>query len=238
MRLTFRRSGGLPPQARQALPGRGMFAMIWRVHCRRPATGVSVPTDRGKRGRDTKVSLPLLTPQPFLWTRLPSVARLNARGPQGRLVLQEYTLDRSGAFRSRTLPPCTGWPRTVMRGKPRKLTSGPESVPKSARRTEPSPRFPRFAAHLRCVSAKEGLGESRGGKGTIWGPCPLLSPPPDGGIPAGEHRLPRPPKAATVHAHFERKPRLQRRTAVSAEGIPSADGKRIFIYPSAEGCSE
>ena len=29
--------------------------------------------------------------------------------------------------------------------------------------------------------AKEGLGESRGGKGTIWCPCPLLSPPPDGG---------------------------------------------------------
>ena len=28
--------------------------------------GVSVPTDRGKRGRDTKVSLPLLTPLTFL----------------------------------------------------------------------------------------------------------------------------------------------------------------------------
>ena len=76
--------------------------------------------------------------------------------------------------------------------------------------------------------AKEGLGESRGGKGTIWCPCPLLSPPPDGGIPAGEHRLPRPPKAATVHTHFERKSRLQRRTAVSAEGFPSADGKKDF----------
>ena len=69
-----------------------------------------------KRGRDTKVSLPLLTPQPFLRTRLPSVARLKARGPQGRLVLQGTPLDRSRAFRSRTLPPCTGWPRTVMRG--------------------------------------------------------------------------------------------------------------------------
>ena len=60
----------------------------------------------------------------FLWTRLPSVARLNARGPQGRLVLQEYTLDRSGAFRSGTLPLCTGWPRTVMRGELRKANSG------------------------------------------------------------------------------------------------------------------
>ena len=58
------------------------------------------PGGGGKRGRDTKVSLPLLTPQPFLWTRLPSVTRLNARDPQGRLLLQEYTIDRSGAFRS------------------------------------------------------------------------------------------------------------------------------------------
>ena len=65
------------------------------------------PGGGGKRGRDTKVSLPLLTPQPFLRTRLPSVARLNARGPQGRLVLQGSTLDGSGAFRSAKQAPCT-----------------------------------------------------------------------------------------------------------------------------------
>ena len=177
------------------------------------------PGGGGKRGRDTKVSLPLLTPRPFLRTRLPSVARLKARGPQIRLVLQGYTLDRSGAFRSGTPPPCTGWPRTVMRGKPRKENSGPNSVPKSARRTEPSPvpTFSRATAGSR--GAKEGLGESRGGKGTIRCPCPLLSPPPDGGILAGEHRHSRPPKAAIVHAHFERKSRLQRRAAVSAEPL-------------------
>ena len=108
-REIFRRYSGAPLEAREALPGRGMFAMTWRVHCRRPAAagivgahrqGYAVPTAEGKRGRDTKVSLPLLTPQPFLWTRLPSVARLKARGPQGRLVLQGYTLDGSGAFRS------------------------------------------------------------------------------------------------------------------------------------------
>ena len=62
--------------------------------------GLPPPGGGGKRGRDTKVSLPLLTPQPFLRTRLPSVARLKARGPQGRLVLQGSALDRSGAFRS------------------------------------------------------------------------------------------------------------------------------------------
>ena len=126
-------------------------------------------------------------------------------------------------FAAPAFAPCTGWPRTVMRGGSRKLTSGPDSVPKPARRTEPSSRFSRFAAHLRCVSAKEGLGESRGGKGTIRCPCPLL--PPRRG-----HGVPRPPKAATVHAHFERESRLQRRAAVSAEGLPSADGKFFLTF--------
>ena len=137
------------------------------------AWGVPPPGGGGKRGRDTKVSLPLLTPQPFLRTRLPSVARLNARGPQMRLVLQGATLDRSGAFRSGMLSPCTVWPRTVMRGKPRKENSGPNSVPKSARRTEPSPRNPRFAAHLRCVSAKEGKGSQEGTGNHTWCPVPF-----------------------------------------------------------------
>ena len=151
--------------------------MTWRGKWPPSAAETPCPRRRAKGDRTPMVSCPLLTPLTFLWTRLPAVARLNARGPQGRLVLQGYTLDRSGAFRSGELPLCTGWPRTVMRGKPRKLTSGPESVPKSARRPEPSPRNSRFAAHLRCVSAKEGLGESRGGKGTIRCPCPLLPPP-------------------------------------------------------------
>ena len=172
------------------------------------------PGGGGKRGRDTKVSLPLLTPQPFLRTRLPTVARLKARGPQGRLVLQDTALDGSGAFRSANQALCTVWPRTVMRGKPRKANSGHNSVPKSARRTEPSPRPLRFAAHLRCVSAKEGLGESRGGKGTIRCPCPLLPRPVGTGTP-------RPPKAATVHAYFKRQvassgePLYRRRFTVS-----------------------
>ena len=131
------------------------------------------PGGGGKRGRDTKVSLPLLTPQPFLRTRLPSVARLKARGLQMRLVLQGATLDRSGAFRSTIQTPCTGWPRTVMRGALRKENSGPNSVPKSARRTEPSPRNPRFAAHLRCVSAKEGQGSQEGTGNHVWCPVPF-----------------------------------------------------------------
>ena len=168
------------------------------------ACALPPPGGGGKRGRDTKVSLPLLTPQPFLWTRLPSVARLKARGPQGRLLLQGYTLDRSEAFRSGTPPPCTGWPRTVMRGNPRKVNSGHNSVPKSARRTEPSPRNPRFAAHLRCVSAKEGKG-SQEGTGNHTVSCPLLPLAVGTAFPAGEHRRSPPPKAAIVHALRGRK---------------------------------
>ena len=129
------------------------------------------PGGGGKRGRDTKVSLPLLTPQPFLWTRLPSVARLKARSPQGRLLLQGHILDRSGAFRSRTLPPCTVWPRTVMRGGLRKVNSGHNSIPKSARRPEPSPRNPRLAANASLSSLKEGLG-CQEGKGNHRCPVP------------------------------------------------------------------
>ena len=146
--------------------------MTWRgIAAARRRGGLPGSPGGDKRGRDTKVSLPLLTPQPFPRTRLPPVARLKARGPQGRLVLQGITLDRSGAGRSTNQAPCTVWPRTDMRGNPRKVNSGHNSAPKSARRPESCPRNPRFAAHLRCVSAKEGLG-SQEGTGNHW--CPVL----------------------------------------------------------------
>ena len=174
------------------------------------AWGLPPPGGGGKRGRDTKVSLPLLTPQPFLRTRLPSVARLNARGPQGRLVLQEHTLDGSGAFRSdganalhRMAAHC--YARQITQGKFR-AKQPPKTYPTHGTELP----YPRLAEHLRCDGSKEGLGESRGGKGTIRCPFPLLP------LSVGTDN-PRPPKAATVHAHFERKSRLQRRAAVSAE---------------------
>ena len=127
------------------------------------------PGGGGKRGRDTKVSLPLLTPRPFLRTRLPSVARLKARGPQGRLVLQGHILDRSGAFRSRTLPLCTVWPRTVMRGSLRKVNSGHNSIPKSARRTELSPVSPVSPRDQRASRRKGGFGGSQEGAREPYG---------------------------------------------------------------------
>ena len=184
------------------------------------AWGVPPPGGGGKRGRDTKVSLPLLTPQPFLRTRLPSVARLNARGPQMRLVLQGATLDRSGAFRSANQAPCTVWPHTVMRGGLRKVNSGPESIPKSARRTEPSPRFPRFAARPKGVAAQRRVwGSQEGGKGTIRYPCPLLPPPPGGGSPGRQRR----PLSTPCHGEYPpaRKglSRLRRQAAGTAEPL-------------------
>ena len=172
------------------------------------------------------VSCPLLTPLTFLWTRLPSVARLNARGPQGRLVLQGYTLDRSGAFRSGELPPCTVWPRTVMRGGLRKVNSGSDSVPKSARRTEPSPRFPRFAARPKGVAAQRRvLGSQEGARepyGALAPFCPSpwarRTPPVNTGTSAARRRqCPACPSAANLASTGC--------AAVSAEGLPSASDK-------------
>ena len=71
----------------------------------------------------------------------------------------------------------------------------------------------------RASRRKGGFGGVKRGQGNHAVPLPPFAP-------AAGRRHPRPPKAATVHAHFERKSRLQRRTAVSAEGIPSADGKK------------
>ena len=147
-----------------------------------------MPTDRGKRGiRHRMVSYPLLTPPHLPWGATPFGRASKYEGPQGRLVLQGHALDGSGAFRSGKQTPCTGWPRTVMRGKSRKGNSGPESVSKPARRTEPSPRNPRFAAHLRCVSAKEGKG-SQEGQGNHLVSLPLLLSPVRTGVSAARRR--------------------------------------------------
>ena len=89
------------------------------------------------------------------------------------MVLQDTALDRGGAFRSRTLPPCTVWPRTVMRGKLRKGNSGHNSLPKPARRTEP---YPRFAAQPKGVAAQRRVWGSQEGErepyGALFPFCP------------------------------------------------------------------
>ena len=211
--------------------------MTWRVHCRRPAAG-------GKRGRDTKVSLPLLTPQPFLRTRLPSVARLNARGPQGRLVLQEHALDRGGAFRSRKLPPCTEWPRTDSAADHARKIQGitaSQNLPDARNRAPVTP----VSLHISDMSAQRKVWGVKRGQETIG----VLSP----FAPAGGHRRLRRQTAAfppvnTGSPGRRRRPlcTLTLSVNLASSGAPlyrrkvyrQLTVKRIFIYPSAEGCSE
>ena len=77
-------------------------------------------------------------------------------------------------FAATAFAPCTVWPRTVMRGKSRKGNSGPESVSKSARRTEPSPcNSPFRCTSSMCQRQKEGKGESRGDRKPYLVSCPL-----------------------------------------------------------------
>ena len=106
---------------------------------------------------------------------------------------------------------CTVWPRTVMRGGLRKLTSGPDSVPKSARRTEPSPRNSRFAAQPKGVAAQRRVWGSQEGAREPFGAlapfCLRRQTAAMPGLPIGSRS------------------RLHRRTAVSAEDFVSACGK-------------
>ena len=151
------------------------------------ACALPPPGGGGKRGiRHQMVSYPPLnSPSSSFKPRLPAVARLNARGPQGRLLLQGYTLDGSGAFRSANQMPCTGWPRTVMRGGLRKENSGHNSLPKPVRRTEPSLRTPISLRDRRASRRKGKAGESRGA-GKPWCPCPFCPPPWARRLPAAE----------------------------------------------------
>ena len=137
------------------------------------AWGLPPPGGGGKRGRDTKVSLPLLTPQPFLWTRLPSVARLKARGPQGRLVLQGTILDRSGAFRSdganalyRMAAHC--YARRLTQGKFRAVKR-PKICPTHGTELP----YPRLAARPQGVVAQRKVRGVKRGQETMFG---VLSP--------------------------------------------------------------
>ena len=233
--MPFRRYSGAAGGGETGPSGQGDVRHDMAWHCRRLAAG-GLPGSPGgdKRGRETLVSLPLLTPQPFLRTRLPPVARLKARGPQGRLVLQGITLERSGAGRSTNQAPCTVWPRTNMRGKSRKVNSGHNSVPKSARRPESCSRTPPFRCTSPMCQRKGRSGESRGDRKPLVS-CPLLSPPPDGGTP-GRRRRPlrralRGRKAASSGASLYRR-KVYRQQTVKKKGSMSRWGTicKMFTF--------
>ncbi len=136
------------------------------------------------------VSCPLLTPLTFLCADTSEMcsetgvtgARFRASGGFWTPYCPEFSLRSS--------------PRITVRGQTvqgvrlvlRKATLRSGVCPWSTRRHCGPPAFRRATAGSR--GAKEGLGESRGGKGTIRCPCPLLSPPPDGGNARSAHRQP------------------------------------------------
>ena len=151
------------------------------------------------------VSCPLLTPLTFLWTRLPAVARLNGvrelgsvrRFAYGTLLDPEFTLRKA--------------PRITVRGHSvqgacltlRKAPLRSRIVPWSTRPPCGPLAFRRATEGSRVRGKMWGCQEGDKKPGGCLGP--LLSPPPDGGSPRRGHGVPRPPKAAIAHAHFERK---------------------------------
>ena len=165
--------------------------------------GKAVPTAGGKRGKTTKVFFPLLTPQTFLRTRLPAVARLNGgrrghasvrRAGIGTLLCPEVTL--------RYPPRITVRGQTVQSGYPvaAKSSASIKGVPLEHQTPLWAPRIsPRDRRESR---RKGGSGVSRGEREPLV-PCPLLSPPGEPGIPPPwARRLP-----AAEGGHCARPPR-------------------------------
>ena len=147
--------------------------------CRRPAAGgLSVPTDRGKRGQGHRmVPLPPLdSPKPSFKPRLPSVARLNGglRG-LGSGRLSAYMQLSCPEFRLRGLPRITVRGQTVQGGHVllRKAPLPSRVYPWSTRRHCGPLAF-------RCAtegsrSAKEGEGSQEGTGNHTWCPVPFCS---------------------------------------------------------------
>ncbi len=112
-----------------------------------------------------------------------------------------------------------------MRGKSRKVYSGPESVPKAPRRPEPSPLSPRLAANAPLSGLKGRFGVSRGARKPFGVLAPFVS--------AGRPR--HPPAAEGGHSPrhvMAHTPRLGRailacggRPPERRKGSPSAEGK-------------
>ena len=170
------------------------------------AWGVPPPGGGGKRGKTTKVFFPLLTPQTFLRTRLPAVARLKSGGPQGHASV------RRAGFGTLSGPEFTlrGLPRITVRGQTvqgacfalRKAPLRSRVYPWSSKRPCGPLAFRRATEGSR--GAKEGLG-CQEGKGNHRCPVPSCLRRESPAFLRRGHGVSRPPKAANVHAHSERK---------------------------------
>ena len=163
------------------------------------------PGGGGKRGKTTKVFFPLLTPQTFLRTRLPAVARLNG-GRRGHASV------RRAAFGTLLCPAVTLRypPRITVRGQTvqgacfalRKALLRSRVYPWSSKRPCGPLAFRRATEGSR--GAKEGLG-CQEGKGNHRCPVPSCLRRESPAFLRRGHGVSRPPKAAIAHAHSERK---------------------------------
>ena len=155
-----------------------------RGNCRRRRRECRCSPAGTKGGRTPgMVSCPLLTPLTFLCAATP-FGRAAKRGLRGLGSVRRF------AFGTLSDPEVSlrGLPRITVRGQTvqggsvalRKAPLPSSVLPWSTKRHCGPLAFRRATEGSRGL--KEGSGESRGGKGTIWCPCPLLPPPPGGGI--------------------------------------------------------
>ena len=195
--------------------------------CRLRRRGVPAPADRGKRGKGHR-----MVPFPPLDSPKPSFEPLSKAfaAKRGRRGLGSV---RRAGFRTLLCPGVTlrKPPRITVRG--RTVQSAcfalrkaplPSSVdPWSTERPCGPLAFRRATGGSRVQRRVWGV---KRGKGTIGALSPLVSAGRARRFSAARwrHSL-RPPKAANVRAHLERKARLRRRTAVSAEINPPLRGK-------------
>ena len=195
------------------------------VHCRLRRRGYAVPTARGKRGQGHRmVPLPPLdSPKPsFALTHRRCAAKRGLRGlgsvrraAFGRLLCPEFTLRdpqrcQCAARRCRAAAFCCEKLRFDQ-----VLYLGAANAPVG------SSHFRRATEGSRVL--RKVWGVKRGKKTLVV--FPLLPP-------AVGTAFPGPPKAAIAHAHFERQVASTGCAAVSAEGLPSAEGKSRLLFLS------
>ncbi len=175
-----------------------------------------MPTAEGKRGQDTKHGFlsPLDSPDLPLSRRIED-ARLNGVRELGSVRRADFWTLYCPEFPLRKAPRITVRGHSVQNDSVplRKAPLQSRIVPWSTRRPCGPLAFRRATEGSRVQ--RKGWGVKRGRETLVS--LPLLPPPPGGGNP---HAMPwRTSPAREGHS------RLQRRAAVSAEGLPSSDGK-------------
>ena len=198
--------------------------------------GVPVFTGGNKRGKGHRMVPfpPLDSPKPSFEPLSKAFAAKRGRRGLGSVRRAAFGTLLCPEFPLRSLPRITVRGQTVQSGGvPLRKAPLPSSVdPWSTERPCGPLAFRRATGGSRVQRRVWGV---KRGKGTIGALSPLVSAGRARHSSAARwrHSL-RPPKAANVRAHLERKARLRRRTAVSAEITPLLRGKEKRTHIRAE----